>query len=668
MIIHSIEKTGRPSVPTRASLLLVAAAMAVELGCTFSPQKSTGNLGAAGTGGTTTIPGLTALSISPTSATLMITNGGPAQTQQYKVTGTVNGVAQDVTGQVAYAVSPGGIVTVSQGKAVTTGASGGVVTITASANSMTATAKLTVNYTFVGADPGMSSTVPANAPSLFTTTTNTASRAPQLIYPNDGVLFPPNVSGIEIHFLPGTGNTLFEVDFIGALASVKSYIRCTAPAGITGCIYLPDPGLWASVARSNAGQGQVQLFVRGTDDAGTSVGASQTFNMQFSQDDIKGALYYWTTSGKTAIMRWDFGGSTTTAVQYLTPTNTDGKTCVGCHALAPDGTKLVASAGGQGDGRLLLWDVSTNMPTQAFPLTQRSQFESWNSDGSQFVGVFGDNPSTSNSAKKGPVNLMIFDGTAGTVTQTIDLGGLRADHPDWSKNTTGPETIAFTAADVTATTTDQRPGTGGIDYIQMNGGTWGAPQVLVPPQLGFNNYYPAISPDGNLVIYDHSTCTNGTPALGSAPDKSCDADTDATATVYLTRLSGGGAPLALSNANAPGVGDAGNTTLTNSFPKWAPFIENLDEMHQILWFTFSSTRQYGLRSPPAPADTGETTKGTLIWMVGMVLGPGGTDPSFTAFALPFQDITTSNHIAQWAKTFVTVCIDKQADGTCASGS
>jgi hypothetical protein len=667
MKTHMIERT-RPSGPRRASLLLAAVAMLAELGCSFSPQKSGANNGGAGIGGTATIPGLTALSISPTSATLMVTSGGPAQKQQYKVTGTVNGQSQDVTGQVAYSVSPGGIVTVSQGLAVTTGTSGGVVTITASANSLIATATLTVSYTFVGADPGMSSTVPSNAPSLFTTTTNTASRAPQLIYPNDGVLFPPNVSGIEIHFMPGAGNTLFEVDFLGTLSSVKSYIRCTAPAGITGCIYLPDPGLWSSVARSNAGQGQVQLFVRGTDDSGTSVGASQTFHMQFSQDDIMGALYYWTTSGKTAIMRWDFGGSTTTAVQYLTPTNTDGKTCVGCHALAPDGTKLVASAGGQGDGRLLLWDVSTNTALQPFPLAQRSQFESWNSDGTQFVGVYGDNPSTSSAAKKGPVNLMIFDGSTGLVTQTIDLGGLRGDHPDWSKSTSGPATIAFTSVDATASTTDQRPSTGGIDYIQMNGGAWGTPQVLVPSQLGFNNYYPAISPDGDLVIYDHSTCTSGTPALGAAPDTSCDADTDATATVYLTHLSGGTTPIPLTNANAPGVGDAGNTSLTNSFPKWAPFIENLDEMHQILWFTFSSTRQYGLRSPPAPADTGETTKGTLIWMVGMVLGPSGSDPSFTAFCLPFQDITTSNHIAQWTKSFVTVCVDKQADGTCASGS
>ncbi|HMC95968.1 MAG TPA: hypothetical protein VKO16_14500, partial [Polyangia bacterium] len=252
---------------------------------------------------------------------MTVANGGPAQTQQYKVTGMfVNGQSRDVSAQVSYAVSPGGIATVStSGLAVTTGTSGGVVTITATANGLTAKATLTVAYTFIGADPGMTSMVPSNAPTIFTSTTTDASRAPQLIYPNDGVLFPPNVSGIEIHFMPGTGNTLFEVSFVGPRANIKSYIRCVAPAGITGCIYLPDPGLWSAVARSNAGQGGVKLLIRGTDDTGTSIGASQTFHMQFSQDDIMGALYYWTTSGKTAIMRWDFGGSTTTAVQYLTP-------------------------------------------------------------------------------------------------------------------------------------------------------------------------------------------------------------------------------------------------------------------------------------------------------------------------------------------------------------
>ena len=625
--------------------LSIAVAVAVAgFGCAFNPSNLQPTTGTTGPGSGHTISGLTSLSISPTSATLSVSSGGPTKTQQYKVTGIVNGHAQDVTSQVGYSVNTSGIVNINNsGLATTTNTSGGVVAITAAAGGITATAILTVDYGFTGPDPGMAGQgVPANSGTLFSTTQNDASRAPQLIYPNDHVLFPPNVTGIEIHFMPGSSsNTLYEVSFKGAVSTINTFIRCLSPQGINGCIYLPDATLWRGVAISNAGQGEVALTVRGTDDSGSSVGNSSTFHMTFSKSPIEGALYYWTTSGKTAIMRWDFGGSTTTAVSYLTPTNTGG-TCVGCHALAPNGDKLVASAGGQSDGRLLLWDITTNQALQPFPLAQKSQFESWNADGSQFVGVYGD------ATKKGPSNLMIFDGTMGTVVSTIDLGGLRADHPDWSK--AGANTIAFTSVDAVANTTDQRPATGGIDFVQNNGGTWGAPQMLVPSELGKNRYYPAIAPDGNLVVYDESTCT-GTPTAGQPADKSCDADTDATATIMFTSLQGE-TPIPLTNANMPGVADGTTTALTNSFPKWAPFVEQLDEQNQLVWLTFSSTRQYGLRTPPAPADMDETNKGTLIWMVGIRPSIGGGDPSFTAFCLPFQDITTSNHIAQWTKVFI----------------
>jgi hypothetical protein len=109
----------------------------------------------------------------------------------------------------------------------------------------------------------------------------------------------------------------------------------------------------------------------------------------------------------------------------------------------------------------------------------------------------------------------------------------------------------------------------------------------------------------------------------------------------------------LGNANHPGIADNATTALTNSFPKWSPFVSKLNEMDQLVWLTFSSTRQYGLRPPPASStNTGEAKTGTLIWMVGINIGVGSSDPSYTAFALPFQDITTSNHIAQWAKFFI----------------
>jgi Tol biopolymer transport system component len=627
-----------------ASLRAAAWVSAVwALGCSFNPS----NLQGGGSGGSHTIPGLTSLAINPTSAMLTLTDGGPPQSQQFRVTGMVNGIMQDLTSQVTWSATPSGVVSLSSnGLATTLGGSGGSVRVTASANGVSATAVLVVYYTFTGADPGQANNVPSDAATRFSNGQNDPGRAPGLVYPNDGTLFPPNITGIEVHFTPGNNNTLFQVSFVGSGSSINTFVRCTAPNGIQGCIYQPDPKIWSAVATSNAGLGPVALTVRGTDDNGTAVGASSTFHVRFARDNILGALYYWTTSGSTAIVRWDFAGSTQKAMPYLTPANTDGKTCVGCHALAPNGDKLVASAGGQNDGRVLLWNISSNQPQQGFPLQQRSQFESWNKDGTQFVGVYGD----ANPGMKGPSNLMIFDGSTGMVTKTIDLGGLRADHPDWSKND-GPDTIAFTSADPTAPTTDQRPSTGGIDYVRLNGGAWGAPQVLVPSELGKNRYYPNIAPDGNLVVYDESTCTSGTPAMGQTPDKSCDADTDATATIYLTSLSGL-APIALTRANSPGVADNGKTDLTNSFPRWAPFVQNLDESNKLIWLTFSSTRQYGLRTPPT-SNHDESTSGMLLWMVGVNPGVGGADPSYAAFCLPFQDPSTSNHLAQWTKYLIT---------------
>ena len=61
-----------------------------------------------------------------------------------------------------------------------------------------------------------------------------AGRAPDLVYPNDGVLLPPNLGRLEFHFKPGAGNTLFELSFANPVTDVKVYLRCTALNG--GCM------------------------------------------------------------------------------------------------------------------------------------------------------------------------------------------------------------------------------------------------------------------------------------------------------------------------------------------------------------------------------------------------------------------------------------------------
>src|SRR5207249_4577736 len=106
----------------------------------------------------------------------------------------------------------------------------------------------------------------------------------------------------------------------------------------------------------------------------------------------------------------------------------------------------------------------------------------------------------------------------------------------------------------------------------------------------------------------------------------------------------------------------------------------------ILWVTFSSTRDYGLRvanegsqffncyPPVSPEDSsGDHAKPfdpsctqPQIWMAAITLEDlaAGGDPSFPAFWLPFQDYNAHNHIAQWVETVPPTGPCQQLGQTC----
>jgi hypothetical protein len=263
------------------------------------------------------------------------------------------------------------------------------------------------------------------------------------------------------------------------------------------------------------------------------------------------------------------------------------------------------------------------------------------------VGVYPDSGATD-------FNLMLFNGmngaflgdVAGTGTQTHP-----ADHPDWSLD---GKSIAYVQQGSAGTA--QRMWSGAIALVTSpDGMTFGAPTVLVPSVNEKNHYYPAFAPDGAFLLYDESTCPPG-----NATDFTCNADTDPTATLWAIQAQAGAQPIALTRVNAPGVMDGNKTALTNSFPRWSPFAFKRTGQaevggNRLFWVTFSSSRSYGLRPPPPSASPGgEAAVGTLIWMA--AIDPdaiaNGQDGSFPAFALPFQDVGTSNHIAQWTTQVV----------------
>jgi hypothetical protein len=184
--------------------------------------------------------------------------------------------------------------------------------------------------------------------------------------------------------------------------------------------------------------------------------------------------------------------------------------------------------------------------------------------------------------------------------------------------------------------------------------TMGTPTPLMASGGTDTYYYPSIAPDGSFAMFN------------AAPDG--DAFYNRNASVKLLHLpaQAGATPIDLPNLNV-------KAGITNSWPRWSPFVQNYKGKH-ILWVTFSSNRDYGLRlvntgfdncyPPESPAyDTPqplskqgvgyENCAQPQIWMAAVVVDPDPTldtgDRSFPAFWLPFQDVTSHNHSAQWVQ-------------------
>jgi hypothetical protein len=618
-----------------ASCLLISFAVG---GCNHNSNNVFGD------GGAPAIEGLQSITVAPPNLTLIIDGTTPA-TQMYTATGTfADGHTADITSMVAFSVSNAGLGGFNS-NAFTSGTDhGGTTAVLASAGPVSGQTSLTLTLKERYSDPG-SMGLPPDPGAQFSGAAM-AGFAAKLVYPNDGVLVPPNLGKLEIHFKPSAGTSLFAIKFENPATDVQIYASCTNPTN-GGCIYLPDATVWHWIAETNRGGAPLTVSVLSTDGKGGGVGTSGTVSVSFSQDDINGGLYYWTTSGSTGIMRFDFASTTQNTAQQFIGTQLTGGTCVGCHALSHDGKKVVAEAGGQNDGRLLLLDVATIMPIVPFGSTQKSIFESWDATGDRYVGVYSDSGATD-------FNLMLFDGMSGAFLSDIANTGTMthpADHPDWSLD---GKSITWVEQGVAGTS--QRMWSGAIELITSpDGMSFGAPTELVPSVPGKNHYYPSFSPDGTFLLYDESTCPSG-----KNTDFTCNADTDPTATLWAIGAHAGAQPIALGKLNAPGVSDGANSSLTNSFPRWSPFVFKKSAQSEVsgsrlMWVTFSSARNYGLRPPPPSSISGgESSTGTLIWMAAVDPDAiaNGQDGSYPAFALPFQDVTTSNHIAQWTTTVV----------------
>jgi hypothetical protein len=565
---------------------------------------------------------------------------------------------------------------------------GGKVTVQAQAASnnipiTTVTTTLTVKIIdsglAVAGSPAATPALPSDPGSAFTGA-NSATLAPTLVYPNDGVLLPPNVQQIEVHFMPGskTGE-LYEISILSDFSEYRYYTRCYADLKkfLPGtCAFELDPDTVNVIAESNRGSAPATLAVRGTDEKG-SVGSSASISVQFAGDRVDGAIYYWTTTSTAtqlpSIMRFDFASQSALAAA-LQPSDLpdDGgnphanTTCVGCHALSRDGTRMVASKGASWAGYLVYVNDLRKPKTAADWLTvdgrsagtaaaNRVMTASFNPDGSQFVA---DAPP---GDTLGSTKLAFHDGATGVRTQPFLDVGFPVSYPDWSPD---GQTIAVTQIYGYNSTTIQFQ-EGGISVIRNSATGWTIPaEVVVPHTTGKSRYTPNFVPDSSFLLYSEATRQTGDS------DSLVDSYSDPSATVWAVKPQANATPVLLARANAPGVADKltlvdGRSSLVvqrissgmlmNTFPRAAPF-EAKQNGHKLFWFTVASQRRAGLRVYKAnPSVVGDEPTQLLLWMFAIDADQvlAGKDGSYPGFFLPFQDLTTSNHMAAWTQKYVS---------------
>lgn len=480
---------------------------------------------------------------------------------------------------------------------------GGRTTIHATVGGRVGTTTLTLHLERDIVESG----APADAPTHFTGTPD-AANAPSIVYPDDAVMIPPNLEHFELHFMPN-GSTLFRLDVTTGPVVLHVYFDCMESVG-GGCVFTPSHTTWGAISDAARGLGPVTYTLTGTDSAGR-IGTSDPRTIQVANEDITGGVYYWNAAAGN-IMRYEFG--VPGAVEETFLRGGAAFSCIGCHALSRDGTRIAVGMG---------------IPTTTFrvyDVASRAQvYQNFRDSSGAMVGwrpnFFSFSPDSQQIVGSNPMGLRIADATGAVTIMNVTTG--ISTQPDWSPD---GNHIVYVSVPAGGGPAIEAPGcnSGSITRVDFDGSTWNPGPVLADA-AGGNNYHPTYSPDGNWVVFNRSPGN-----LNSFGDSSSNGSCVTDGELWTVSSDGTGAAVQLANVGG----------ICSSWPKFDPTIY-MDHGHPLFWVAWATARGYGLRYADGSI--------MQIWMTAFdpTLAAAGMTATHPAFRLPFQNIASGNHIAQW---------------------
>ncbi|HXI58987.1 MAG TPA: hypothetical protein VNO55_23130 [Polyangia bacterium] len=610
-----------------------------------------GSGGATGTGGMSTGPvidGLQSITVAPPTQTVTLAPGGSAMAT-YTATGKFNdGSSRDISTKVSWSSSAPSLIDVAGGVATVRGA--GTFDIVARANNLTGMAALVATVTGSLTGTGF---LPADQTMLD----GPAQTGPADIkYPSDGALFPSNWGTLTVH-VAKTNQTSARIAISGDGVDIKYYGVCeTGPNSATGC-YVSLPSMLTSTLAAASATNDLSLTARLLGPGGVIEGAP--IKVAWTMVALTGGLYYWTTlpDTTTSIARYNFAGDS--AMPQIVYTEADetmpangGLKCFGCHAITHDGTKLALTMGGSYPSSFQIIDLAnktTPFVFEAPPIdTGYATETTFNTDGSRMINMY-----------RGKFLLRTV------ANPPVDLGEMLTSITEsktdgfWSPKGKLFVFAAFNETSLKLSPTDVNRHnadikTGAQLWIADSDGktVTDSPRLLVPRQAGFTSYYPAISDDDALVVFNRSDCTGPTKTGAGYGEDPCDGYDDISGTLNLVGV-GGGTPTPLTRANGPANSD-------NSWPRWSPD-HGTFRGKTLYWLAFSSRRPYGLQLNQMTADVQGSINNSRpqLWFVALFAPAPGSqgDPSFSAIWLPGQNpnpTPNGNHVPIWVERAVLI--------------